>query len=84
MSHQPRLHQSDEPAPIDRTDVPSASAIWQARPMAETVDALGAVPDAIDASEATRRLDKQAPDRLPESPRRSPILRLIEARKLRA
>ena len=84
MSHQPRLHQSDEPAPIDRTDVPSASATWHARPMAETIVVLGSVPDVVNASEAKRRLDKQDPNRLPELPRRSPILLLIEARKLRA
>ncbi len=69
---------------MDRTDVPSASVIWHARAMAETTDALGSAPDTNNASEAKRRLDKHGLKRLPESPRRSPVLRLIEARKLRA
>ena len=41
------------------------------------LDALGATAEGLDAAEAARRLAEFGPNRLPEPPRRNPVLRLL-------
>ncbi len=75
MSHHPR--KPDASAPPGRTDACSRATVWHARPVEESIAALCTATTGLSAAEARRRLDRHGPNRLPEPPQRSPLLRFL-------
>ncbi|NBD28974.1 MAG: HAD-IC family P-type ATPase [Alphaproteobacteria bacterium] len=58
-------------------DIPDAPKDSHARPGPEVMQALRAAPAGLSADEAARRLDCYGPNRLPQPPRRNPVLRFL-------
>ena len=50
---------------------------YHAMPALDALDALAARPRGLSAEEATRRLAEHGPNRLPEPPKRNPVLRFL-------
>ena len=66
-------------API-QSDRPGASlpqANWHALSSSEAIEALDSSAKGIDATDAALRLERHGPNRLPEAPRRSSVLRFL-------
>ncbi|MEZ5826287.1 MAG: cation-transporting P-type ATPase [Geminicoccaceae bacterium] len=56
---------------------PDMAARYHAQPAGDALDTLDTTPAGLSTEEATRRLSKHGPSRLPEPPKRSPVLRFL-------
>ena len=56
---------------------PDMAARYHAQPAGDALDTLDTTPAGLSTEEATRRLSEHGPNRLPEPPKRSPVLRFL-------
>jgi len=75
MQPDPEADPEADPGPDPALGARRAGA--HARPVADCLDALGARPEGLTASEAARRLVAHGPNRLPEVAARSPVRRFL-------
>ena len=60
-----------------KVSVPASPRPWHAQPQETVFSELDAGATGLDTAEATRRMERYGPNRLPEAPPRGPLMRLL-------